>query len=72
MIVLRKALWPVRELISGLMKIDSNLIAESTDVFLRDVYEHSIQVIESIEMMRDMLSSALDIYLSSTSNRMNE
>jgi len=72
MIILRKALWPVRELISGLMKTDSDLIDDSTDVFLRDVYEHSVQVIETIEMMRDMLSSALDIYLSSTSNRMNE
>ncbi|WP_027358940.1 magnesium/cobalt transporter CorA [Desulforegula conservatrix] len=72
MIHLRKALWPVRELVNGLQKTESSLIEESTDVFLRDVYEHSVQVIESIEMMRDMLGSALDIYLSSTSNRMNE
>jgi len=72
MILLRKALWPVRELLSGIMKTESSLIEESTDVFLRDVYEHSIQVIETVEMMRDMLSGALDIYLSSTSNKMNE
>ena len=72
MIILRKALWPVRELISGLIKIETDLIEESTDVFLRDVYEHSIQIMETIEMLRDMVSSALDIYLSSASNRMNE
>lgn len=72
MIILRKALWPVRELISGLIKIETDLIEESTDVFLRDVYEHSIQIMETIEMLRDMLSSALDIYLSSASNKMNE
>lgn len=72
MIFLRKALWPVRELVSGLMRSESMLIKESTNIFLRDVYEHSVQVIETIETLRDMLSSALDIYLSSTSNRMNE
>lgn len=72
MIFLRKAIRPVRELINSMLKSESILISDTTDVFLRDVYEHSIQVIETTETLRDMLSSALDIYLSSTSNRMNE
>ncbi len=72
MIFLRKTLWPVREVVSGLQKSDSSLVDKSTEIFLRDAYEHSVQVIDMIETMRDTLSSALDIYLSSMSNRMNE
>lgn len=72
MIFLRKALWPVREVVGGLEKTESDLIAESTNIFLRDAYEHTIQVIDTIETLRDTLSGALDIYLSSMSNRMNE
>lgn len=72
MILLRKAIWPVRELVGGLQKSESPLIANSTDMYLRDLYEHSIQVIDMIETQRDTLSSSLDIYLSSVSNRMNE
>lgn len=72
MIFLRKALWPVREVVSSLEKSESDLIAQSTGIFLRDAYEHTIQVIDTVETLRDTLSSALDIYLSSMSNRMNE
>ena len=72
MIFLRKSLWPVREVVGGLEKTESDLIAESTNIFLRDAYEHTIQVIDTIETLRDTLSGALDIYLSSMSNRMNE
>jgi magnesium transporter len=50
---------------------ESALIQESTGIYLRDVYDHTIQVIDSIETFRDMLSGMLDIYLSSISNRMN-
>jgi len=71
-IVLRKALWPVREVVGGLQKCESDLVAQPTEIFLRDAYEHTIQVIDTIETMRDSLASALDIYLSSMSNRMNE
>jgi magnesium transporter len=71
MIFLRKSVWPLRELISGLQKSESSLIKESTDVYLRDVYDHTIQIIDTIESFRDMVSGMLDIYLSSISNRMN-
>jgi len=72
MIFLRKSVWPLREVVSGLERGESPLIQESTGIYLRDVYDHTIQVIDTVETIRDMLSGMLDIYLSSVSNRMNE
>ena len=72
MIFLRKSVWPLREVINGLQRGESPLIQESTDVYLRDVYDHTIQVMDTIETYRDMTSGMLDIYLSSISNKMNE
>jgi magnesium transporter len=72
MIFLRKAVWPLREVIGSLSREESSLIKESTLVYLRDIYDHTIQVIDNIETFRDMLSGVMDIYLSSISNRMNE
>ena len=72
MIVLRKSVWPLREVISRLERWESKLISKATDIYLRDVYDHTIQVIDAVETYRDMLSGMLDIYLSSVSNRMNE
>lgn len=72
MIFLRKSLWPLREVISSLEREDSPIIQEKTRIYLRDVYEHTIQVIETAETMRDVVSGMLDIYLSNASNRMNE
>jgi len=71
MIFLRKSVWPLRELINGLQKSESSLIKESTQIYLRDVYDHTIQIIDTIESLRDTVSGMLDIYLSSLSNRMN-
>jgi len=72
MIFLRKSVWPLREVVSRLERWESPLINKSLDIYLRDVYDHTIQVIDSIETFRDMLSGLFDIYLSSVSNRMNE
>lgn len=72
MIFLRKSVWPLRELISRLERWESPLIDKSIYIYLRDLYDHTIQVIDAIETFRDMLSGMLDIYLSSISNRMNE
>jgi magnesium transporter len=72
LIFLRKSVWPLREVISRLERWESPLIDRSIDIYLRDVYDHTIQVIDSLETFRDMLSGMLDIYLSSVSNRMNE
>jgi magnesium transporter len=72
MLLLRKSVWPLREAIGSLERGESSLIRESTVIYLKDVYDHTIQVIDTIEIFRDMLSGMLDIYLSSMSNRMNE
>lgn len=72
MISLRKSVWPLREVIGGLERGESPLITEPTGIYLRDLYDHTIQVIDTIETFRDMVSGMLDIYLSSVSNRMNE
>jgi magnesium transporter len=72
MIFLRKSVWPLREVIARLVRGESPLIQKTTLVYLRDVYDHTIQVIDTVETFRDMLSGMLDIYLSSISNRMNE
>jgi magnesium transporter len=72
MIILRKSVWPLREVVNGLTRDDSKLVRESTGVFLKDVYDHTIQVIDAVETYRDVLSGMLDLYLSTVSNRMNE
>jgi magnesium transporter len=72
MIFLRKSVWPLREVINRMERSESPLINKSTFVYLRDVYDHTIQVMDAVETFRDMLSGMLDIYLSSVSNRMNE
>jgi magnesium transporter len=71
MIYLRRSVWPLRELISGMERSESPLIEDSTDAYLRDLYDHTIQVIDTMESFRDMVSGMLDTYLSSLSNRMN-
>ncbi len=72
LLFLRRSVWPLREVISCLMRGESPLFAQTNIVYLRDVYDHTIQVIDSAETFRDMTAGMLDIYLSSTSNRMNE
>ena len=72
LILLRKSLWPLREAISSMERSDSPLIGESTGIYFKDIFDHVIAVIDSVETFRDMLSGMLDIYLSSVSNRLNE
>jgi magnesium transporter len=72
LIVLRKAVWPLREVVAGLERDGAELIDERTAPFLRDLYDHVIQVIETVETLRDTVSGLLDLYLSSVSQRTNE
>jgi len=72
LIFLRRSVWPLREVISGLQRGESKLIHKSTQIYVRDMYDHTIQVIDTIETFRDMISGMLDIYMSSVSNKMNE
>jgi magnesium transporter len=71
-IFLRKAVWPLREAVSFLERGDSHLLSPSTRLYFRDVYDHTVQVIDTVETYRDLLSGMLDLYLSSISNRINE
>ena len=72
MITVRKAVWPFRDVISHMERCGNPLINEETQLYFRDVYDHLIQIIDTVETYRDILSGMLDIYLSSISNRMNE
>ena len=71
-IFLRKAVWPLREAVSFLEHGDSHLLSPSSHLYFRDVYDHTVQVIDTVETYRDLLSGMLDLYLSSISNRTNE
>lgn len=72
LLFLRKSVWPLRDVVSFLQRDESKLIKKPTKLYIRDVYDHTIQVIDSVETFRDMVSGMIDVYLSSVSNRMNE
>jgi len=69
---LRRAAWPQREVISTLGRQETDLVRRETRVFLRDCYDHTIQIMDLVETYRDLASSMMDLYLSSVSNRTNE
>ena len=72
MVVLRKSIWPMREMINRFERMRSDIVHESTKVYLRDVYNHSVQAMDNIEGLREMVGGMLDTYLSSIGNKMNE
>jgi len=72
MLLLRKAVWPLREVLSSLSRDENVILSAEIRIFLRDVYDHSIHIIDNIETLRDLLAGMLDLYVSSTSQRMNE
>ncbi len=72
MTVLRRTVWPMRELISQFMRLDSTLIQKETHFYIHDVYDHTIQAIDTIEGFRDIVGGMLEIYMSTISQRLNE
>ena len=72
MILLRKSMWPLREVVSRLERKESPLISDATSLYFKDVYDHVIVAIDTVETNRDILSGMLDIYLSSVSYKLNE
>ena len=72
LIFFRRSVWPLRNVLNEFERQEMPFIQESTKIYLRDLYDHVIQVIETIEIFRDMMSGILDVYLSSISNKMNE
>ncbi len=72
LLFLRKSVWPLREVVSALQRDRSELISPSTLPYLRDLYDHTIQIIDTVETYRDMVSGLLDLYMSTLSHRTNE
>jgi magnesium transporter len=71
-IFLRKQVWPLRDMLSNLLRSESPLITANTQLFLRDLQDHSTRIIDTVETYRDLLSGMMDIYLSNNANKMNE
>lgn len=71
LLLVRRSVWPLREAVHGLSRAESPYLRESTRIFFRDVYDHVIQIADTVETLREMVSASLDIYLSSVSNRLN-
>ncbi|MBL8482990.1 MAG: magnesium/cobalt transporter CorA [Rhodocyclaceae bacterium] len=69
---LRRAIWPLREAIHQLQHVSGELLRPATQIYLRDVYDHTVHLLESLDTHRDLLAGMLDIYLSSVSNRLNQ
>ena len=72
LLLLRRAAWPQREVIHGMQREDSRLVRKETRLYLRDLYDHTIQIMDMIDTYRDLAAGMLEIYLSTLSNRMNE
>ncbi len=72
LIGMRRILWPLRELVATLERTDSTLLSDALTPYLRDVYSHTFQVIDSLDTMRELLSSAMEMYMTTLSNRMNQ
>lgn len=71
-LLLRRSIWPLREMLGGLGRLGSGLFSEGTALYLRDVYDHAVHVVESIDTYREMLGAMLEVYLSSVSYKMNQ
>lgn len=72
LITVRKSVWPMRDIVAGLARNEGKLIRPETEVFIKDLYDHVIQLIDTVEIYRDLVGGLFDIYLSSISNRTNE
>jgi magnesium transporter len=72
LLAVRRAVWPLREVLGALERGESQLIGSGSRLFFRDAYDHTVSVIEMIESNRELLSSVHDLYLTSLNNRLNE
>ncbi len=71
-LMMRRSIWPLREVINSLTRADDRFFRPETRPYLRDVYDHTVHAIESLEANRDVIAGMLDIYLSAVSNRVNQ
>lgn len=71
LILLRKSIWPLREVVNSLGRSESKIISKLVHVYLRDVYDHTVQIIDTVEIYKDMIGGIRDTYMTVLSNRMN-
>ena len=69
---IRRAVYPLRDVVNRMDKVEASLVTEKTQLYLRDLYDHVIQVSESIDIQRELIWSLMDMYMTTISNRMNE
>ena len=72
LLTLRRAIWPQRDAINSLIRDGNELITDHVHIYLRDCYDHAVQVLDMVETYRELTSGLMDVYLSAVSNRMNE
>lgn len=72
LLTVRRAIWPQRDLLNSLLREESSLVSKNTRLYLRDTYDHAVQVMDMVETFREVASGLMDLYLSGVSNRMNE
>jgi magnesium transporter len=72
LIFLRRSVWPMREVVNTLLRDETELIRDETLIYLRDLYDHTIHVIDTVETLRDIVAGMLEVYLSSVSNKLNQ
>jgi len=72
LIILRRSIWPERDKINSLIRLPTEMISADSKIFYRDIYDHSIQLLDLIESYKEVTASMMDIYLSSVSNKMNQ
>jgi magnesium transporter len=72
LIFLRRSVWPMREVVNTMLRDDHELVNEEVKIFLRDLYDHTIHVIDTVETLRDIVGGMLEVYLSSVSNKLNQ
>jgi magnesium transporter len=72
LLLIRKSTWPLRDMVNGLHRSETALVSDETRLYLRDVADHATVAVDIVETLREMVSSLMDLYLSSLSNRMNE
>ncbi len=72
LVVVRRAVWPLREIIGTIYRKESSIITPPTQPYIKDLYDHIVQVIDAVEIFRDTVSSVFEMYMTSVSTKMNE
>ena len=69
---LRRQVWPLRDMLNNLNRTENDIVTDNTHLFIRDLHDHSIRIIDTVETYRDLLTGMMDVHISSNSNKMNE